>query len=191
MLYHRIAVLISTLSLAALFLPGPAYAQEKPVQIKLGVLNIVRLTQTSLMSKDIARQIDSRRKLFRAEIKSEEQALRKANEDLQKQRVILSPAAFEQEIKLFRQKELALQRKVQQRNQEFNRLRVFTTRAFEKELNKALVAVTKKHNFTLVFRKREVLVTAAFLDITKLVLAQIDKNSPSFVIPDVLPKRVK
>ncbi len=191
MLYHRFAVLFSTLSLAALFLLGPAYAQDKPVQIKLGVLNIVRLTQSSLMSKDIARQIDGRRIKFRAEIKDEEQALRKANEELQKQRVILSPAAFEQEIKLFRRKELALQKKVQQRNQEFNRLRVFTTRAFEKELNKALVEVTKKHNFTLVLRKREVLVTAAFLDITKLVLAQIDKNSPSFKIPDVLPKRVK
>ncbi len=191
MLYHRFAVLFSTLSLVALFLLSPAYAQDKPVQIKLGVLNIVRLTQSSLMSKDIARQIDGRRINFRAEIKGEEQALRKANEELQKQRVILSPAAFEQEIKLFRRKELALQKKVQQRNQEFNRLRLFTTRAFEKELNKALVEVTKKHNFTLVLRKREVLVTAAFLDITKLVLAQIDKNSPSFKIPDVLPKRVK
>jgi outer membrane protein len=191
MLYRRIAVLFSTLSLAALLLSGPTYAQDTPVQIKLGVLNIVLLTQTSLMSKDIARQIDGRRIKFRAEIKGEEQALRKSNEDMQKQQIILSPAAFEQEIKLFRRKELALQKKVQQRNQEFNRLRIFTTRAFETELNKALVDVTKKHKFTLVLRKREVLVTAAFLDITKLVLEQIDKNSPSFKIPDVLPKRVK
>jgi outer membrane protein len=191
MLYRRIAVLFSTLSLAALLLSGPTYAQDTPVQIKLGVLNIVRLTQTSLMSKDIARQIDGRRIKFRAEIKGEEQALRKSNEDMQKQQIILSPAAFEQEIKLFRRKELALQKKVQQRNQEFNRLRIFTTRAFETELNKALVDVTKKHKFTLVLRKREVLVTATFLDITKLVLEQIDKNSPSFKIPDVLPKRVK
>ena len=68
---------------------------------------------------------------------------------------------------------------------------MFTTRAFEKALNKALVDVTKKYNFTLVLRKREVLVTAAFLDITKLVLAQLDKNAPSFKIPDVLPKRDK
>jgi Skp family chaperone for outer membrane proteins len=191
MLYRRIAVLFSTLSLAALLLSGPTYAQDTPVQIKLGVLNIVLLTQTSLMSKDIARQIDGRRIKFRAEIKGEEQALRKSNEDMQKQQIILSPAAFEQEIKLFRRKELALQKKVQQRNQEFNRLRIFTTRAFETELNKALVDVTKKHKFTLVLRKREVLVTATFLDITKLVLEQIDKNSPSFKIPDVLPKRVK
>ena len=191
MSYHRFAVVVFTLVLAAHFLIGPAFSQENSVQIKLGVLNIVRLTQTSLMSKDIARQIDSRRVKFRAEIKSEEQDLRKSNEDLQKQRVILSPAAFEQEIKLFRRKELALQKKVQRRNQEFNRLRVFTTRAFEKALNKALVDVTKKHNFTLVLRKREVLVTAAFLDITKLVLAQLDKNAPSFKIPDVFPKRDK
>jgi Skp family chaperone for outer membrane proteins len=191
MLYRRIAVLFSTLSLAALLLSGPTYAQDTPVQIKLGVLNIVLLTQTSLMSKDIARQIDGRRIKFRAESKGEEQALRKSNEDMQKQQIILSPAAFEQEIKLFRRKELALQKKVQQRNQEFNRLRIFTTRAFETELNKALVDVTKKHKFTLVLRKREVLVTATFLDITKLVLEQIDKNSPSFKIPDVLPKRVK
>jgi len=191
MLQQRIVAGTIALVFAAHILVGPTVAQERQVQIKLGVLDIVSLTQSSMMSKDIARQIDSRRSKFRAEIKSEEQALRTANGELQKQRVILSPAAFEQEVKAFRQKEINLQKKVQRRNLEFNRLRVFTTRAFEKELNRALAEVTKKHNFTLVLRKREVLVVASFLDITKLVLAQLDKTSPSFKIPDVILQRDK
>jgi outer membrane protein len=149
------------------------------------------LTQTSLLSKDIARQKEGRHKKFKTEIKSEESELRKLNEELQKQRVILSPAAFEQEVKNFRQREIGLQKKVQQRNQEFNRLRVFTNRVFIKELNRALADVTKKHNFTLILRKSGVLVNADVFDITSLVLAQINKNAPNFKIPDVLPKREK
>ena len=52
-----------------------ASAQEKSVQVKLGVVNLNQITRNSLMSKDIARQIDAKRKAFRNEIKKEEEKL--------------------------------------------------------------------------------------------------------------------
>ncbi|MAF47955.1 MAG: OmpH family outer membrane protein [Rhodospirillales bacterium] len=187
----KFAALVFSIYLITNLFVAAAYSQENVIQFKLGVVDIVRLTQSSLLSKDIARQKDGRRKEFRTEIKSEESELRKLKEELQKQRVILSPAAFEQEVKNFRQREIGLQKKVQQRNQEFNRLRVFTNRVFIQELNRALADVTKKHNFTLILRKSGVLVHADVFDITSLVLAQINKNAPNFKIPDVLPKPEK
>ncbi len=180
-------VFVIVLTAAFLLFNHPSRAQKDRV-IKFGVLNKVIVTQKSLMSKDIARQISGRLKSFRAEIKSEEDVLRKANDELQKQRVILAPEAFQIEARKFRQKTAELQRKVQQRNQDFNRLRNFTNGAFNKEMNKALSDVTKKHKFTLVLRRREVLVRANFLDITPLVLTQINKNMPKFTIPDDINK---
>ena len=159
--------------------------------IKLGVVDLNEITRKSLMSKDIARQIDSKRRAFRDEIKNEEEKLRSDNDELQKQRVLLSPEALQNKYHALQQRQTALQRKVQQRNQEFIRLRSFATREFEKERVKAVMDVTKKHKFTLVIRRREVVVRADFLDITGLVLETLNKRKTKFNIPDDLAKSGK
>ena len=154
--------------------------------IKLGVVDLNEIARKSLMSKDIARQIDSKRKVFRDEIKNEEETLRSDNDELQNQRVLLSPEALQDKFRALQQRQTALQRKVQQRNQEFIRLRSFATREFDKERAKAIMEVTKKHQFTLVIRHREVVVRADFLDITGLVLETLNKRKTKFNIPDDL-----
>ena len=177
---------IGTLTL--LTMSVSAWSQNESVAIKLGVVNLDDVTRLSLMSTDIARQIDARRKQFRDEIKKEEEGLRKLAEELQKQRVILAPEAFRKEERAFRQKTASLQRKVQQRNQEFIRLRAFATRQYEQERAKALTEVAKKHSFTLVLRRREVLVSAEFLDITKLVLESLNARKKNFKLPNDISK---
>jgi len=168
-----------------------AIGETQSRTIKLGVVDLNEITRKSLMSKDIARQIDSKRRAFRDEIKNEEEKLRSDNDELQKQRVLLSPQALQEKFRALQQRQTALQRKVQQRNQEFIRLRSFATREFEKERAKAVLDVTKKHKFTLVIRRREVVVRADFLDITGLVLETLNKRKTKFNIPDDLAKTGK
>ncbi|HIC59375.1 MAG TPA: OmpH family outer membrane protein [Rhodospirillales bacterium] len=168
-----------------------AIGETQSRTIKLGVVDLNEITRKSLMSKDIARQIDSKRRTFRDEIKNEEEKLRSDNDELQKQRVLLSPEALQNKYRALQQRQTALQRKVQQRNQEFIRLRSFATREFEKERVKAVMDVTKKHKFTLVIRRREVVVRADFLDITGLVLETLNKRKTKFNIPDDLAKSGK
>ena len=168
-----------------------AIGETQSRSIKLGVVDLNEITRKSLMSKDIARQIDSKRRAFRDEIKNEEEKLRSDNDELQKQRVLLSPEALQDKFRALQQRQTALQRKVQQRNQEFIRLRSFATREFEKERAKAVMDVTKKHKFTLVIRQREVVVRADFLDITGLVLETLNKRKSKFNIPDDLAKSGK
>ena len=168
-----------------------AIGETQSRTIKLGVVDLNEITRKSLMSKDIARQIDSKRRAFRDEIKNEEEKLRSDNDELQKQRVLLSPEALQEKFRALQQRQTALQRKVRQRNQEFIRLRSFATREFEKERVKAVMDVTKKHKFTLVIRRREVVVRADFLDITGLVLETLNKRKSKFNIPDDLAKSGK
>ena len=168
-----------------------AIGETQTRTIKLGVVDLNEITRKSLMSKDIARQIDSKRRAFRDEIKNEEEKLRSDNDQLQKHRVLLSPEALQNKYRALQQRQTALQRKVQQRNQEFIRLRSFATREFEKERAKAVMDVTKKHKFTLVIRRREVVVRADFLDITGLVLETLNKRKTKFNIPDDLAKSGK
>ena len=169
--------------------PFNVVAQDnKRAVVKLGIVDLAEVTRKSLMSKDIARQIDKKRKMFRAEIKEEEGKIRKISESLEKQRDILSKDKFNEEMQSLRKRTIELQRKVQQRNQEFIKIRAFGTRVFEKARANALVDVTKKHEFTLILRQREVLVRANFLNITELVIAALNKRKKSYKIPDNLSK---
>ena len=161
---------------------------NKRAVVKLGIVDLAEVTRKSFMSKDIARQIDKKRKMFRAEIKKEEEKIREISENLEKQRDVLSKEKFNEEMQSLRKRTIELQRKVQQRNQEFIKIRAFGTRVFEKERVKALMDVAKKHKFTLILRQREVLVRADFLNITELVIAALNKRKKSYRIPDNLSK---
>ena len=161
---------------------------NKKAVVKLGIVDLAEVTRKSFMSKDIARQIDKKRKMFRAEIKKEEGKIREMSENLEKQRDVLSKDKFNEKMQSLRKRTIELQRKVQQRNQEFIKIRAFGTRVFEKERVKAIMDVATKHNFTLILRQREVLVRADFLNITELVIAALNKRKKSFRIPDNLSK---
>ena len=161
---------------------------NKRAVVKLGIVDLAEVTRKSFMSKDIARQIDKKRKMFRAEIKKEEEKIREISENLEKQRDVLSKDKFNEKMQSLRKRTIELQRKVQQRNQEFIKIRAFGTRVFEKERVKALMDVAKKHKFTLILRQREVLVRADFLNITELVIAALNKRKKSYRIPDDLSK---
>ena len=161
---------------------------NKRAVVKLGIVDLAEVTRKSFMSKDIARQIDKKRKMFRAEIKKEEGKIREIGENLEKQRDVLSKDKFNEKMQSLRKRTIELQRKVQQRNQEFIKIRAFGTRVFEKERVKALTDVAEKHNFTLILRQREVLVRANFLNITELVIAALNKRKKSYRIPDNLSK---
>ena len=176
-----------------LFANDSVYAAEKTRDIKMGILDVEQVTRQSLMAKDIARQIDSKRRKFMGEIKKEENSLRKADDELQKQRVILSPAAFTEEARKFRLKTTALRQKVQIRNQELSKLRSVANRALQGAIQKSLTEVTKHHRYNLVLRysPQFILVRPDYLDISKFVLDQLNKNVPKYVIPTAPAKTGK
>ena len=180
------------LTLGFILVTVPAVNSQEQLEGKLGILNFQKIARTSLMTKDIARQKNAKRREFREEIRKEEQALRAVNDELQKQRVILTPEAYEEKVRKFQQTSVALQKKVQQRNQEFNRITAYTDRVFQVALQKALSEVAKKNNYILVLRRHpNVLVRADFLDITPSVLKALNKKMPSYNIPTDIEQAIK
>lgn len=174
----------AVLLLSALLLSPSTFAQDQTRVVKFGVVDVEEIERESLMNKDITAQINQLRMKLSEEVKQEEASLRKANEDLQRQKVLMAPDAFEQEVRKFRERELSFQKNIQDRNDHFNRVRIYVRNAFNTELNKALVDITKEQQFTLILRRSQVLTVADFLDITKFLLERINKNAPKFQIPN-------
>ena len=170
-----------------------SFAAEQTRDIKMGILDVELVRRQSLMAKDIARQVDAKRRKFMGEIKKEETSLRKSDDELQKQRVILSPEAFAEEARKFRLKTTALRKKVQIRNQELAQLRGRANRELQNAIQKALTDVTKRHRYNLVLRysPQIILVRPTYLDISKLVLDQLNKNVAKYTIPTAPEKTGK
>jgi len=151
----------------------------------MGMLDVNWVTRQSLLAKDIARQISAKRTKFMTEIKKEENYLRKIDDELQKKRVILSPEAFAEETRNFRSKTTVLRKKVQIRNQELAQFRARADEILNKEIQKALLQVTKKDKLNLVFRYTPelILVRPDALDISGAVLNVLNKNISKFFLP--------
>ena len=163
----------------------PSFSQENTIALTMGMLDVNWVTRRSLLAKDIARQIDSKRRKFMKEIKKEENYLRKIDDELQKKRIILSPEAFAEETRSFRSKTSALRKKVQIRNQELAQFRGQADLVLNKEIQKALLHVSKKDKLNLVFRYTPelILVRPDALDISPAVLSALNKNISKFSAP--------
>jgi len=167
-----------------------SYAEEEMRNIKMGILDVEQVIRQSLMAKDIARLIDTKRKKFMKEIKKEELALRKFDEELQRKRVVVSPETFAEDARIFRSKTSKLRTKVQIRNRELSQFRLIANKKLQGEINRALTQVTKRNKFNLVFRysPQVVLVRPEYLDISQPVLAQLNKNISKYTIPAAAAK---
>ena len=159
----------------------------------MGVVDVTRVTRGSLLAKDIARQIDAKRRKFMNEIKTNEAALRTLDEELQKKRVILSRDAFTEEKGKFIVKRTALNKMVQTRNQELLKFRRGADLYWNKAMQKALIDVVRKYRFNFVFRYTPelILVRPDRLDISNLVLDKLNKNILKYTITPPAAKSEK
>jgi Skp family chaperone for outer membrane proteins len=160
------------------------YSAEKQPQLKVGIVDVTLVTRGSLLAKDIARQIDAKRTKYMNEKKVEEASLRKLDEELQKKRVILSSEAITEEQRKFRSKRTALNRMVQSKNQALLKFRRGTDIYWNKSMQKALSDVVKKHGYNLVFRftPELILVRPDSIEISNLVLNQLNKNITKYIV---------
>lgn len=179
-----VSLAVTVLSAWLACAPAPVSAQQEQSRIvRFGVVDVEYVEREAAMNKDMNAQMSELRKKLSDQVKQEESVLRKASDDLQRQKVLLAPDAFEQEVRKFRQKELEFQKKIQDRNNDFNRVRIFARNTFAKELNRAMTEIVKEHQFSLVLRRSQILVVADYLDITGVVLERLNKNVPKFTIP--------
>ena len=118
------------------------------------------------------------------EIKTEENALRKLDDQLQKKRVILSPESFADEKRNVTQKRSALNKMVQGRNQRLLEFRRSSDTYWNLAMQKAVKEVVQKYGYNLVFRYTPelVLVQPRSIDISNLVLDQLNKNVTKYTV---------
>ena len=163
-------ILFTALGFFAVSAP-PAYAQTN-----IAVVDIQSLLRDSKAAKNIRSQLEDMRGDYQKEFSKYEKELKDAEQELVKQRSVLSPEAFADRREDFEQQLVDTQKLVQKRKRALDS-------AFNKALGKLrdeilnIVAdVAEKENYDLVMSKQNVVLGKKRIDMTEQVLSRLNKK---------------
>ncbi len=186
-LSHIFSIALMT-ALVALSFPHSSMAQATTASkdatqdktfIKVGIIDVVGVRTNSSAVKDIHKQIAKFRDNIQAIIQKEEKNLRKANDELARQRTILSPDAFNNERVKFEKLLSALQKRVQDSKQSLGRVQGEATAKVDKAILGVIQEIIKEKGYTLILKKSSTVASAQVLDITADAIKRLDKKLPA------------
>ena len=157
----------------------PVTAAEPP-SASIIVIDSQQIRRDSLAGKDILRQIDDIRSAVQADIQKQEQQLRAEEDELKRQRAILTPEAFDQKRQAWEQKVMEVQRKVQEKNAALE----MALQKANGELQRAIMPILQKtletKNATFMVDKSQIILMAPNkgLDVTTDVIEKLDSVLP-------------
>ena len=182
--YARLSWLPCLLLSAWVGLTPPAVAQKSNALV--AVIDVQRILREAKASKSVAPQMEKLRKRYQGAVRKRETELRKASEDLQRQRAILSPEAFAKKRREYETKARAAQAEFQSRKRQLDGAFNIAMGKVQKSMLQVAAKIADSRNLDIVLPKSIIILSAKKLDITKDVLAGVDKQLPSVKV--TLPK---
>ena len=153
-----------------------------PVRIPLGVLDVQAILREAAAVKDIRGPITKYGTDFEKEIKKKRGALRKANQELVRQRTILSPETFAEKRREFEQQVVKVQRLVQKRQRELDKSRKIAMDTVNKAYIEIVAKLADERNLAMIIRKNQTAYSVGTLDLTKTVLDLLNNKLPKVKI---------
>jgi Skp family chaperone for outer membrane proteins len=157
----------------------PEQLETIPIQIPFAVLDVQKILRNAKAVKNIRDQITAYGTNFEKEIEKERNELRKANQELSRQRTILAPEAFAEERREFEKRVVEVQRLVQQRQRDLEKSRGTAMLVVNKSYVEIIAKLAAERNLAMIIRKNQTAFAAPTLDVTNVVLARLDKNLPT------------
>lgn len=171
--------IISLALIGAVAAAAPAYAQ----QANIAVIDTQRIMRDSLPTKSIGEQINKYRTTYQADITKQENDLRAAEQELNKQRTIISAEAFADRRRAFEQRVGNLQRDVENRKRELDKSVSSAMSTVQASLNKIIQDMVEERKYTLVLPKSQTIFNSPAMEVTDDVMARLNKALPSVKVP--------
>ncbi len=157
---------------------APALAQERVMYV-----DIERVLSTSKVGQDIGRQMRNRQEEVTGDFREKGEALQKEQEDLEKQRGVLSADVFQRRVGEAQEKEATLRAEIYQEQQ---RMQAEVRGAYEdvqKTLNTILGRILEERNLDMILHRGGILVATPDGDLTSEVLAALDRELSKLPLP--------
>lgn len=159
---------------AVLLLAPASYAASN-----VAVVNIQKIMRDSKAANTIRAQVKTKQKSFQEELDRKETMLQQEDQELAKQRNVLSQEAFQKKYAEFREKAVAAQKEVRVKRARLDKGLAQALADIQKKVTDIVAEVAKQNGYDLVVSGNLVLYTADKNDITEQVLSQLDRELPN------------
>ena len=188
--FCRSAILLG-IAAAVLSIGASSLATAQDRQPSIGIVDVQKILRDSQASRSLRPQIEELRKNYQTSVRKRETELRKASQELQRQRAILSSQAFAKRRNDYEEKARKAQVDFQQRKRRIDNAYGAAMRVIQKSMVVAAAKIAEERNFDIVLPKSLVLLADQKLDITGEVLRRIDKSLPSVKLETAKPAESK
>ncbi len=168
------------LALLLLAVASPASAAD--YTIKAAAVNIQKIMRDSQAAQSVRTQVEAKRGTFQKEMSELEEQLRVKNQELAKQRTLLSAEAFEEKRKQFRADVGEAQKKVQEKRIALDKAFSETLGQIQAALNEIVAQLAQEKGFNMAIPTSQILYAAPELDVTDEVLVRLNKKLPSVAL---------
>lgn len=167
-------------SASSLLVVGPAAAQQT---LNVAVVDVQKVMEETSAAKSLQEQLGRVRSGFRDGIAKDEEALRKEQEDLQKQRSLLSPEAFQKRREDFERKFGEMQKAVAERRRSFDETSARAQVEIDRVFLQILASLAEERGYTLVLPRQTTILVDNSLDVTDEVIQRMNKAVPRLDLP--------
>jgi outer membrane protein len=175
-------------TLVLLAVAGSATAQAAaaqsaaPAPLSILVVDVERLLRDSKAAKSIQHQIEQQRSTYTKDLSKQENEIRTAREDLERQRTILSEQAFSGKVQEFQQKVNELRENANSKSQTLQRGSSVATNQVLQSIQQVVLEIANERKATLVLVKNNVVVVDTSLEITEEALKRLDQRLPAVAL---------
>jgi outer membrane protein len=156
--------------------PAGAQVAEAP---RFAIIDVQRVLRESLAAKGLNKQIGDLRSAYQAEIRKQEKDLRGVDQELARQRTILSSEIFAQKRQELERRVATLQREVQVRKRALDRSFAKGLSQVQAEVAKIAAAIADEMGLDLIFSKATVVIVKPEFEITAEVSKRLNKQLPA------------
>jgi outer membrane protein len=176
---HVLAPGVATLLAALLWMAiHSGLGAQEPKSPVFAIIDIQRVLRESIAVKLLSRDIEERKGQYQGELRKKEEALRKADQELARQRSILSAEVFAQKRGELEQKVATHQREARKRKRGLEQLFASGMNRVRSELAKIAKEIAEERGLDLILSKATVVVVKPKFEITKEAVNRLNARLP-------------
>ncbi len=160
----------------------PALAQNAEAPM-LAIIDVQKILRESVAVKSLTAKIEEQRTKYQDELRAEEESLRTADQELARQRTILSAEAYTQKRKDLEQQVATLQRQVQERKKGLDQLFGQGISQVQNELANVAKEIAEERGLDLILSRATVVIVKPKFDISNEALERLNARLTTVALP--------
>lgn len=161
---------------------APVWAQKADAPV-LAIIDVQKVLRESVAVKALTATIEKQRDKYQGELRTQEETLRAADQELARQRTILSSDAYAQKRKELEQQVATLQRQVQERKKGLDQLFGQGMSQVQNELADVAKGIAEERGIDLILSRAAVVIVKPKLDISTEALTRLNARLKTVALP--------